>query len=342
MGMRIPVFIGLISYSLYLWHWPAFAFTRALMPRELTGFEAAGIVVISIAAATLSWRYIEQPFRGAKSVVRRNVLFSGVGGFAALIVVIGVFSASIYAPPRENAALAETQNSPGFFAHRTCFLGQLQKPEAWQAQSCFLNEGDGPNALLWGDSFAAHLVAGLRAADGVWSHNILQYTAEGCAPVISWDPTFWPNCIDFNANVFEVIEAFDIETVILAGQWFSIFNQGVVAADIASTIETLKSRGVKVILIGQTPVFRPNVQWLAARGEYTDSAPVTFDVGINDHLRKHSAGAAFIDPLPFFCNGSTCRFRSESYSLFGDTSHLSVFGSSWLIEQLAPRLNGAL
>jgi peptidoglycan/LPS O-acetylase OafA/YrhL len=83
-------FIGLISYSLYLWHWPFVAFAKYLMFRPFNGYESAGIIISTLAISILSWKYIEQPFRGKQMLLpdRRRLyyaagvlmlVFSGIG-----------------------------------------------------------------------------------------------------------------------------------------------------------------------------------------------------------------------------------------------------------------------
>ena len=57
------VAIGLISYSLYLWHWPIIVFSRYRLGRPPTALETAAIIAASLLAAALSWRFVEQPFR---------------------------------------------------------------------------------------------------------------------------------------------------------------------------------------------------------------------------------------------------------------------------------------
>jgi peptidoglycan/LPS O-acetylase OafA/YrhL len=63
LSLRPVVFGGLISYSLYLWHWPLIALTSYHLERPMTTVEALSVVAVSIASAVLSWRYVEQPFR---------------------------------------------------------------------------------------------------------------------------------------------------------------------------------------------------------------------------------------------------------------------------------------
>lgn len=344
LSTRVLVFVGLVSYSLYLWHWPAFVFARSFIPRDLTGLETAAIIGFSVVAATLSWRFVERPFRGSKAILSRKALFSAAGGFAVVFVAIGVIGPAVDGVRSGSVAEAAVESATElkYFKHRACFLEILQEVEAWQSQSCFINDGGAENALLWGDSFAAHYVPGLQSNRAAWSHNILQYTAEGCAPIFDWDPFVAPSCTEFNARVVDIIEEFDIKTVVMAGQWNSVFERGVTPENILGTVKKLKDLGVKVIVIGQTPVFRPNVKWLAARGKFADGAPIVFDENINRRIQQYSSEFVFIDPLPFLCQGSTCQFRTNDNTYFGDAAHLSVFGSNWFVERFVPLLKGVL
>lgn len=344
LSMRPLVFVGLISYSLYLWHWPAFVFTRSFIARDLTGLETAGVIVFSFVAAILSWRFVERPFRGGKAILTRKAMFSGAGGFAVAIVAFGVVGSSADGWQLGRFSQTVAGNNPygEYYNYRTCFLGKDQRVGAWQAQSCFINDGGTANALLWGDSFAAHYVPGLKSNRAAWSHNILQYTAGTCAPVLGWGPTIAPNCSAFNENVVDVIDEYDIETVILAAQWNIAFDMGLSPEGISRTVAYLRNRGLTVIVIGQSPVFRSDVEWLVSRGKFENGAPVEFDENINRRLLKHSGEAVFIDPLTYLCQGRTCQFRSADKDYFGDSNHLTVFGSEWYVGQFLPLLNGVL
>jgi len=95
LSLRPLVFIGLISYSLYLWHWPIVAFAKYMMFRPLVAHESMSIIVLSIVLASFSWKYIEQPFRGRQPLFRERrrlfaaasvvmIVASGIGGFIFL------------------------------------------------------------------------------------------------------------------------------------------------------------------------------------------------------------------------------------------------------------------
>ena len=92
LAMPVMVFFGLISYSLYLWHWPLIVFSTYYLTRELSLPEAAALIVVLIPIAYGSWRYVERPFRD-KSIpivrVRWSAALSGAGfAMAALLLIV--------------------------------------------------------------------------------------------------------------------------------------------------------------------------------------------------------------------------------------------------------------
>ena len=94
LAARPLVFIGLISYSLYLWHWPVFVFATYIDLREPSGAASAALIALSFVLAALSWRFIEQPFRKARRPLTRRVLFPGAAFAAGLTAASGAFAAA--------------------------------------------------------------------------------------------------------------------------------------------------------------------------------------------------------------------------------------------------------
>ncbi len=91
LGLRPLVFIGLISYSLYLWHWPLLVFAQVWYVDELTAAEKGIIVILSFILAVLSWRFVELPFRRPAGVVRRMPLFGGAAAAITCFALFGLF-----------------------------------------------------------------------------------------------------------------------------------------------------------------------------------------------------------------------------------------------------------
>ncbi len=93
LSLKAVVWVGLISYSLYLWHWPLIAFTTNVTGESLTNVQAAIIAALSFVFAYLSWRYVEKPFRkplstGTKGfwLPPRKTLLKGF--FAIVLMVV--------------------------------------------------------------------------------------------------------------------------------------------------------------------------------------------------------------------------------------------------------------
>ena len=76
LSVRPMVFIGLISYSLYLWHWPIVVFAKQVLINEWTDLEASVILAVIILLSTLSWRFVETPFRNRRLFAPRERLFA--------------------------------------------------------------------------------------------------------------------------------------------------------------------------------------------------------------------------------------------------------------------------
>ena len=189
------VFIGKISYSLYLVHWSIIVFTRHATLREPTDLQIVLIAVASFALATFSWAVIERPFRWPKKrIPRARLLFGGAGAMAlaALVGATGVLLHGI--PGRLSGPVQQAQIDPDTWMTGVCFLLDDQDYRAWNADRCRRTSGYGENALLWGDSFAAHYVPGLIANADNLTANVFQYTAAGCPPVLSYYSYARPNC----------------------------------------------------------------------------------------------------------------------------------------------------
>ncbi len=80
LSLRPMVFAGLISYSLYLWHWPVFVFARYLRVAPLGAAETLALIALSVGLAVLSWRFVERPFRDPAAAVAAKHLHLGRRG----------------------------------------------------------------------------------------------------------------------------------------------------------------------------------------------------------------------------------------------------------------------
>lgn len=213
------MWVGLISYSAYLWHQPVFAFARMLWPTHLPGGAYLGLSAVALAAAWLSWRFVEAPFRNRRRFARRTIFAaSAIGSLAFIAIGLGL-AYSKGAPERfspSELAFVSPEGSPitgcpdsgdGTF---TCPLG---------------DRGEQPTIVLLGDSHAYALAPALdaelarRGLAGVLLHT-------ACHPVPGifdnreqLDPASREKCSTAHREIEARATAPDIDTVLVAIRW---------------------------------------------------------------------------------------------------------------------------
>jgi peptidoglycan/LPS O-acetylase OafA/YrhL len=281
------VFVGLISYSLYLWHWPIIVLIKYHGGGELSPVQVVLAIAASFGAAVLSWRYVERPFRVASAVPVPRVL-AGAGLATAVMVgigVAGVLAASergmvkIYGP--EIAALQRDARPIG--VRPDCV--NIAKATLL-ARGCALGARDpAPSVALLGDSFAGSLVPALDEALGRTGRSALAYIWYSCPSILgtsrteaaAWAPGFVRDCRAYvEATMAEVAADPAIRFVILSNNydWYlnrvsTINGEPILTADGAAgtaktnadairgqilwTVERLAAAGKTVIFVGASP-----------------------------------------------------------------------------------------
>jgi len=336
------VWIGKISYSLYLVHWPIIVFTRYATLREPDAIQIVLIAIASVALAAFSWAFIERPFRWpTRPIPRARLLWGGAGAMAVVALFGAAGEASHGAPWRfPDSMLARSERLSGTETWKigTCFLLGDPDYRLWNADACARVKGKPATALLWGDSFAAHYVPGLEANSQQMGMNVLQYTSAGCPPILSYYSYARPHCLDFNAHALEIVRAHDIKAVVLAARWRDLRQRGV--AGLAETIAALKALGAEVWVIGQSTEFLTDVGVIAARKGHgkdgVDAWHLAFDPRLNDQLRAAAAGASFIDPLRYLCKDDLCTYRDGNRILYSDYGHFNPIGSARAVAAYFP------
>ncbi|OHV76832.1 acyltransferase family protein [Rhizobium sp. LCM 4573] len=337
--------IGLISYSLYLVHWPIVSFFRYQTLDHPTTIQAFAIVAASFILAYLSWRFVEQPFRTPNPAITQPRLLAG--GVAAIVVfaaagAVGIASEGF--PGRRPDFTEQKIAGHEQWNQGKCFLSNDPDYRKWSADDCAITQSDGPAALLWGDSFAAQYVPGIAANSARIPMKIFQYTAAGCPPIISYYSYARPRCTEFNANALKIIKDLNIDTVILSARWTDLQLRGL--DQLESTLAQLKPLGTKVYVIGQSPQFSTSVQVIAyAKGsrdpDAVDKWKIFFDPAINAEIKRYAGTAAFIDPLPSLCSGLECPYREKGQYLYEDAEHFSVEGSKLAVAAYFPLVGPA-
>lgn len=343
------VFVGLISYSLYLWHWPFFAFANYLALEPLTVWQRAVLAGLGFGAAVLSWRYVETPFRTKRLAPRRPAMFAWAGTGLTLTLILGIagfawsgfpgrFSAERQAIARAAADRGRTDNLSleDARAGRWVRLGAEKR-------------GVPPAVFLWGDS---HAMAALTGFDDYLRHRGLSgiaATHSSTAPVLGW---FYESPYGLNAeaeafgvNVLEYAAARGIRDVVLAGRWDSYIgssgNRGGAFEDaLVGTVRRMKKDGLRPWILLDVPVYEFNVPRALALPIYPPDAVAVRMKGPEEGdalngrdpaftRRLMAAGARFLDPKEVMLDPATKKYRltMSGECLYYDSHHLSGRGS---------------
>ncbi|AOS95504.1 O-acetyltransferase OatA [Microbulbifer aggregans] len=220
------VFVGLISYSLYLWHWPVLVLFRLLHgTAELPLLLAVQAIVLSLLLAWLSWRFVEAPFRLPFPVgMSRRNLVRTCGAMATLIVAVSLaINVNKGVPSRLPDDLFASYRDAIERApeERRC-MGRLPADGLCEFGTAS-GENNSPDYLLWGDSHAGAFLPGYQLWLQDRGHRGVAAVKSACAPLlgvvrVEMGPA--QDCDSFNAQVIEMLESReDIGTVILVARW---------------------------------------------------------------------------------------------------------------------------
>lgn len=256
------VWIGLVSYPLYLWHWPLLSFARIEAGGEVAPLVRLALVALAFALSALTWRLVERPLR--HRLPARAALAALLPAMAAVLAAAvavwalrGVESRA-GEPVRAYANYAYDWRGPS--REGSCSLtGAAGEPETFPPQ-CIDPPGatPRPTLVLWGDSHAALLYPGLREAAGE-RLRLAQFTRSGCRPYLSSSK---PACRASNAWVMERIAELRPDHVLLFAYWTGndYEDPAQVLRDLDEGIAAMHAAGVRqVIVLGPAPRWR---QWL--------------------------------------------------------------------------------
>ncbi|TRL39720.1 acyltransferase family protein [Rhizobium straminoryzae] len=219
---RIFVWFGLISYPLYLWHWPLLSFAR-IVEGEVPGHAIRiAAVMMSVGLAWLTYQFVERPIRqdgGSKAKVSILVL---------LMIVIGSAGYSVYVHDglkfRDSVKFVQNQMDDLDFKIDRMTKGWLCDPLIARGTRCFYS-GSNPSVVIMGDSHAARIYVGLREFYSAQGKGVAVFGGGGgCPPLLdvvskmsSGDDT--QNClVKMSDPLKQIINTPTIEEVILASR----------------------------------------------------------------------------------------------------------------------------
>ncbi|MCP4614822.1 MAG: acyltransferase [Bradyrhizobium sp.] len=338
------VWIGLISYPLYLWHWPLLVFAATIKFAPLTLLERELVLVASVLLSWATYRFIEKPIRfGRPSVPKLAGLCTAmvlVGTAGAVIVRGGGFDFRL--PPEIRAMASVPTQSQRWRVHE-CMLDISN--ETSFAADCAERDRR-PLVLVWGDSTAGALLPGLRKAQETRNFGIAQFTSSSCIPALNADIPGNPNCRAMNDKVLGLVRDLQPDIVLLHGTWERHLD------NVAETVAALKRQTrARVVVLGPLPFWRrsvPNEVMRYYMLHHTLVPPRLAGVAKSDsqydnRMREKLGplGAEFISAREVMCNAEGCLIRvgdGAADIIISDQAHLTEKGSDFLIDAIIDRV----
>lgn len=360
----IPVWIGLISFPLYLWHWLAlFAFHNLSIDLGSAAFDfKLAILVMSFMLAGLTYWFVEKPVRTSSAKLMPLYLIS-------MMVVVGLAGLAVYKangfPWRYTGATemlsvtAKDFRWKEYIRHGICNLNIHQ---ARRAPECV--ERRRPMIMLWGDSHAASLYPGFRDEQKVHDIGITQLTQNACGPFFTLHgPLRRADCNEINEGVLETAHMIQPDIIVLHAAWehhdYPLSRQEI-SDKLEETINKIHAATPtsKVIVLGPVPRWDPSLakvvsNQILARGgpvpNYLPNSQAKQISSLDRQLQEKavSLGVEYISLFELLCTqGGECLVRTGRHPTdftAVDYGHLSRAGAEYVVEKALPQiLNGKM
>lgn len=359
---KLFIKVGLISYSLYLIHWPVIVIWNYLSD-NVTIFDNFGILIICLFLAMLSYKYIEQPFRNKTIDISKkrikNVLIS-------LFLIINIVGLSMYFSNgwtwRVNSIVNFENVGDSKNFHKKFYGGEGYSSGA-------INTQNPADIVLIGDSHGSHYLEGIYKVIAK-PYNLNLYSSSGTSCITlpnftritvgnDWDKI----CVEqLNKGLQYLDQGNKNSILIVSASWISQMskadlldengkrrNVNVNKEDIVKSIFELKKiiGEKKLIIIGQVPGANNNLYDIFTRPNpiltnnkelekfFTSNLKEEIKE-FNSYLEKASLETEkfiFLNPSDILCKDNICRnLDKRKYLIYSDSSHLSKYGSIELIE----------
>jgi peptidoglycan/LPS O-acetylase OafA/YrhL len=345
----LAVWIGTVSYPLYLWHWPIFSFARIVEGVTPSAWVRLAALLASMALAWLTFRYVEKPIRFAwRFRYKTWVLTLG------MLCVGGIGYLAHKADGYPDRAVMKNQQvfNEGDIGHDafhryyrdhffTCADPLIQKDAGnWKGiVRCFQSQKEGPvTLLLLGDSHSEHLFLGIAEQ---LPHVNVGFYGKGALPFLSKD--------EFKLIFERVLKNTDIKQVVVSAMWANRMNEvptgTTLASELSLAVQALQASGKEVFVGDDLPQFEFDPQRCKFQRPLTQSTKCDAPLAAyQDQRRKYIADLTEvyrvnpkverIELSSWMCNDTTCSMARNGQVLYRDNNHLNIPGSQYVGAQI--------
>ncbi len=336
-GWKLPKYIGDISYSLYLWHWPLIVYFSVEVSSDLAREYKLLVLLSTLVLSIISYHTIENPLRRALS--KKSTKFN----YTSYILICSVLTSGLIVAStfKSDSAVGSLSHYEGFlsydssaFRNGQCFLSSTSNDfRLYDKELCNTHTDGLTNMLLIGDSHAAHWYPALVSTFP--NNSTTQATASGCKPVIG---TTGPDrCVKLVEWVYgELINKYRFDKIIISARWRD--ND---ITKLKQTLSYLAEYNTDVIVLGPIIEYNVPLPRLLAKGLSTEEVmnkSSYHEIKIRDLKIRSTTEeyARFISVLDTMCEyKTTCDLQTEdSIPLQFDYGHLTSEGATYIMKKM--------
>jgi len=338
------IYIGLISYSLYLWHWPIVSFLEYFLINELNYLFLLIIIVFTFYISYLSWRFVEKPFLKSKLRLKK-IYYRLILIYIFFISIVSLFNYSNFNFSVHDKYFNNLSNQLNS-TYRCSFLNYNIYGNSF---GCFINNNSKKDysSLIFGNSHAAMYGWLIEKKAKENNQKILLIHLNDCLPLISANKSI--DCLKKANKYYEnIIKDKKIKKVLIGLTWESEIkvdsfgkkinddNFTVRNRSLLSLINLLKTNEKEVFLLGPIPTPSFNISAELRKRSFQNKENHDFFIDSKIFYKKHNKSIdfftdalseKFLRPDKILCDASKCYFLDNKNLLFSDGSHLSKYGS---------------
>lgn len=347
LAWRVLVFIGLISYPLYLWHWPLFSFTRIIIAESPSTLIRLILVTIAFVLAWLTYIYVELPIKRYAIIdaqSKKIIIALSTG----MLIIFGI------------GWLINSNNVKVRLHNLSLKLSSAAQDWQYPGDTkAFIPGSINESVLFFGDSYIMQLYPRIKqvAEQSNRRRNVIFNTAVACAPIPGIARKSDPKCIAYVKNGFKLAASVPIKIIVIGGSWVGMLQRGDYYAvnDEKQTIldlndhvilqsvldafikelMLLKSLGKEIYVVLNPPGSgKANPEIVSRLSLFYSEKPSVKYISIAEHIQRtgainanikmsaQRAGVFVIDPMTWICSKTQCAFTDqEGIPYFRDATH---------------------
>jgi peptidoglycan/LPS O-acetylase OafA/YrhL len=360
LGNRIFVWFGLISFPLYLWHWPLLTFARIVengTPPENTRIT---LVLASIVLAWITYQFIEKPFRSNRNWKTTTALVAAMAAIGVTGFLTYQYAGLPWRPSIQKTVAVQDQfvgSSWKYAVNDICVNRYpFEERKDFGYWFCITNKDASPTLLLFGSSYANHLYPGLAANNEFKNNTVLNIGACGVGSPKYSDKTILGGndpCTGYRPEhqenlIFDIIEkSKTVKYAIIDGLVNTPYGEFYISI-VEERIARLLENNVKVIVFVPHMTFNTDIKGCFTRPffsgmnegcsvsiEKKKEVDVRFKPMMDAILAKHPS-VKFFDQNELICGSSKCSMVLDGMPMYRDQFyHYSEYASQKMSELFA-------